>query len=112
MKEILATLITFSLLIFTNCGQKKSENETTKQIDSCLSELENVGFRGSVLVDIHGEQIVSNGYGFSDAEKQIKNSPTTIFDIGSSTKQFTASAKGLRLLKTPLGVIHSENHLR
>ena len=41
---------------------------------------------------MNGEMIISKGYGFSDQEKKIYNTPKTIFDIGSITKQFTATA--------------------
>lgn len=80
------------LFLFTNCRQDKSENETHQRIENYLSELENVGLNGAVLVELNGELIISKGFGFSDKETQIKNSSTTIFDIGSITKQFTATA--------------------
>lgn len=80
------------MLVQNACGRTNKANETHNRIDSYLSELENVGFYGSVLVELNGEKAISKGYGFSDVEKQIKNSPNTIFDIGSITKQFTAAA--------------------
>lgn len=92
MKHLLTAIFALIFLLHTNCGQTSKENETHKRIDSYLSALENVGFYGSVLVEINGEKIISKGYGFSDVEKQIKNSPKTVFDIGSITKQFTAAA--------------------
>src|SRR5690606_25577086 len=57
-----------------------------------LSELEKTGFYGSVLVELNNRKVVTNGYGFSDKEKLIKNSANSVFDIGSITKQFTAAA--------------------
>ncbi|CAM4081114.1 serine hydrolase domain-containing protein [Gillisia hiemivivida] len=92
MKQILTTLFTLILFVSTTCGQTKEENETIQQITTYLSELEKVGFNGSVLVELNGKQVISEGYGFSDKERQLKNSSTTIFDIGSITKQFTAAA--------------------
>lgn len=50
------------------------------------------GFSGSVLVAKKGEIILSKGYGWADRENKIPNSPSTVFNIGSVTKQFTASA--------------------
>ncbi|MBK8472560.1 MAG: beta-lactamase family protein [Sphingobacteriales bacterium] len=41
---------------------------------------------------IERRKAISKGYGFSDVEKANQNSPNTIFDIGSITKQFTAAA--------------------
>ncbi len=92
MKYSLTAILSLILLLNTNCGQTKNKNGTYEKLDKYLSELENVGFYGSVLVEINGEIVISKGFGFSDVEKQIKNSPTTVFDIGSITKQFTAAA--------------------
>jgi CubicO group peptidase (beta-lactamase class C family) len=92
MKPLLTSVLFLILLLNTNCGQTKKESDTSQKIEKYLSALENVGFYGSVLVEINGEKVISKGFGFSDVEKQIKNSPTTVFDIGSITKQFTAAA--------------------
>ncbi len=92
MKQIIAILLTLTLFLSIGCKHEIHQNATFRQIDSYLSELEKIGFSGSVLVDIKGLKILSKGYGFSDKEKQLKNSPNTIFDIGSVTKQFTAAA--------------------
>lgn len=92
MKLIPAILFALAFLLFTSCGQAEKKNNTFEQVDNYLSELDKVGFYGSVLVDLNGEPILSKGYGFSNIDKQIKNSAATIFDIGSLTKQFTASA--------------------
>jgi CubicO group peptidase (beta-lactamase class C family) len=50
------------------------------------------GFSGAVLVSKKGEIILSKGYGWADRKNKIPNSPSTVFNIGSVTKQFTASA--------------------
>ena len=85
-------LITLILLLLFNFGLTKNDDKISEKIDRYLSELEKAGFYGSVLVEVNGEQIISKGYGYSNSEKQIDNSPATIFDIGSITKQFTSAA--------------------
>lgn len=50
------------------------------------------GFSGSLLVVHKGELLVREGYGFADKQRQIANTPKTIFDFGSLTKQFTGAA--------------------
>ena len=88
-------LIAFVLTIFLNLqgfAQVENNAKTTKRINSYLSELEKVGFWGSVLVELNGEKVISKGYGYSDIAHSIKNTPNTIFSIGSLTKQFTATA--------------------
>lgn len=91
MKHILKTLFILVLFVSITRGQTKKEDEIIQRINTYLIDLEKVGFNGSVLVDLNGE-VISKGFGFSDRERQLKNSPSTIFDIGSITKQFTAAA--------------------
>jgi CubicO group peptidase (beta-lactamase class C family) len=65
---------------------------SVKEIKDYLEKLDRIGYSGAVLVALDGKPVVSKGFGFSDAERRVKNSPQTIFDIGSVTKQFTAAA--------------------
>jgi len=98
MTNIKKITITFLLLLITsNIGfsQKKSSKETAirvNKIEAYLTEMEKVGFFGTVLVELNGEKVISKGYGFRDINQKLKNTPNTIFDIGSITKQFTAAA--------------------
>ena len=69
-------------------GQNALENE----LDSYLSKLETKGFSGSILVAQMGEILLEQGYGYANKEKGIENTPETVFDIGSITKQFTGAA--------------------
>ncbi len=92
-------LITVSflfLLLFGHAGYSqqsvKRPQKTVKRIENYLNELEKVGFRGSVLIGLNGQRVISKGFGFSNESLKLKNTPTTIFDIGSITKQFTAAA--------------------
>lgn len=59
MKLVPAILFTLTLLLFASYGQIKNENNTSKRIENYLSELEKVGFYGSVLVELDGEVIIS-----------------------------------------------------
>src|SRR5664279_3715630 len=56
------------------------------------SQVDQGGFRGSVLVGINGRIVFEKGYGYADEEWQAKNTPTTKFRIASLTKQFTAAS--------------------
>ncbi|MDQ2086961.1 serine hydrolase [Herbivorax sp. ANBcel31] len=70
-------------------------NELTMEehFDRYLTAMkENRGFRGSVLVAHEGETLFSKGYGYANYEEGVKNTPNTMFAIGSVTKQFTAMA--------------------
>ncbi|WP_417201378.1 serine hydrolase [Bizionia sp.] len=83
---VLITLSTFSL--FAQNNVKKLINK----IDVYLEASETNGFSGVVLVAKQGEVMLSKGYGWADRKNKIPNSPATVFNIGSVTKQFTASA--------------------
>jgi CubicO group peptidase (beta-lactamase class C family) len=91
-KQILISIVFLLLTLFINCSQPKKENETNTRVKNYLLEIGKAGFFGSVLVELDGEVIVSEGYGLSNIEKQLKNTASSIFDIGSITKQFTAAA--------------------
>jgi CubicO group peptidase (beta-lactamase class C family) len=63
------------------------------EIDTYLNTLVRLGsFSGSVLIARNGEVLLRKGYGFSDREQKIPNTPQTKFRLGSITKQFTAMA--------------------
>ncbi len=49
-------------------------------------------FSGSLLINRDGEPIICKGYGMSNYEYGISNTPETIFRIASLSKQFTAFA--------------------
>ena len=62
------------------------------KIDTYLNASVANGFSGSVLVSIKNEIVLSKGYGWSDRNNKIPNTSSTVYNIGSVSKQFTASA--------------------
>lgn len=50
------------------------------------------GFRGAVLAAKHGEVVVAVGVGSADLRDRVANTPNTLFEIASATKQFTGAA--------------------
>lgn len=66
--------------------------DAVSRLERYLTGLEARGFSGSVLVESGGTIALSHGYGLADRERGLKNTPSTVFDIGSITKQFTAAA--------------------
>lgn len=67
-----------------------------QKIDSYLQSMVKAGFRGAVLVKREGELVLSKGYGYAkgtgDAIGAFRNTASTVFQIASLTKQFTAAA--------------------
>ncbi|MEQ9221058.1 MAG: serine hydrolase domain-containing protein [Cyclobacteriaceae bacterium] len=94
MKYKLLIALSIVFLLYS-CIQEQEDTDLitiTKHIDDYLTQSASNGFSGSVLVAKKGEIILSKGYGWADRENKIPNSPSTVFNIGSVTKQFTASA--------------------
>lgn len=97
MKKSIITFIVLSvqLTLGTNIliGQESHSNDELKsKIDIYLNNSVTNGYSGSVLVAKKGEIILSKGYGWSDRENKIPNTSSSVFNIGSVTKQFTAAA--------------------
>lgn len=78
--------------LWPNTSSLSETKELTSRIDSFLTKSTENGFSGSVLVAVEGQIILSKGYGYSNRAKKIPNTPSTVFNIGSVTKQFTSAA--------------------
>lgn len=91
LKQILS-LCTGLILMFPVAAQQLDTHRIAQRIENYLAAMEKAGFYGSVLVECEGKKIVAKGYGYRNIEKNLKNQPTTIFNINSVTKQFTAAA--------------------
>ncbi len=62
------------------------------QLDDYMTRLEGVGFSGAIIVVSDGEILLRKGYGLADRELKRPVLPSTVFTIGSITKQFTGAA--------------------
>ncbi len=94
-------IILFSILVCTqlilgtmtlNAQTIENTPALTTKIDTYLNASVGNGFAGAVLVSRKGEVILSKGYGWADRKNKIPNTSSTVFNIGSISKQFTASA--------------------
>ena len=79
-----------ALLLPTNgFAQKDYQNLIDQYMQALVAVNE---FSGVILVSNKGEVIYKKPFGYADREWKIPNSIETKFEIGSLTKQFTASA--------------------
>jgi CubicO group peptidase (beta-lactamase class C family) len=92
MKEVSIAILMTLFFFKLSFAQQKNSSEITKRIETYLIEFEKAGFSGTLLIELYGNKVISKGYGFRNIKLKEKNTPNTIFDIGSLTKQFTASA--------------------
>ena len=90
--SIKALIFAFSTFLTLNSFSQSTNKELFNRIDTYLESSVTNGFSGVILVSKKGEIILSKGYGWADRKNKIPNSPSTVFNIGSVTKQFTASA--------------------
>jgi CubicO group peptidase (beta-lactamase class C family) len=63
-----------------------------QKVEQCFQSLEDKGFSGAVLVVKDTQAIIHKACGLADMEKNVPNTLETVFDIGSISKQFTATA--------------------
>ncbi len=87
MKKALITLFAIIYLSFNLIAQQ-FENK----IDSLIEKAVQLNrFNGSVLVAKNGRIIYEKAFGYQDGGKNILNTSNTIYQIGSTTKEFTAA---------------------
>ncbi|MEI3797189.1 MULTISPECIES: serine hydrolase domain-containing protein [unclassified Chitinophaga] len=87
-QKIVITLIAVLVAVHVN-GQP----ERVASIDSILTEMARQDqFSGAVLIADRSGVLLSKGYGYSDREHRIKNTPDTKFSLSSGSKIFTGMA--------------------
>jgi len=69
-----------------------NQGTTAATIHTELTQRVPAGFGGAIIVERDGNVILKSGYGWADRERHIAFTPSTIAQVGSLTKQFTATA--------------------
>ena len=106
---IYTLLFCISLNSSSTAQHKESRSTIYTKIDNYLEVGIKNGFAGAIAVIKKGEVVINKGYGFANKDLQWHNNPNTIFDIGSNTKQFTATGI-LKLYE--MGKLQLENPLK
>ena len=94
-KGVVSSLLTLFLLTFTSSAQVPAgiNQDAVLRINEYMDGLVKIGkFNGSLLIARDGTVVVTKGYGMSNFELDVPNTPQTKFRIGSITKSFTAIA--------------------
>jgi CubicO group peptidase (beta-lactamase class C family) len=90
---LLSVITIMQLGTFNLSAQQKTQPTTLfSKIDTYLTAGSKNGFSGAISVVKNGKIIINKGYGEANKDTNTLNNPKTIFDIGSNTKQFTATA--------------------
>ncbi len=104
-----ATLIAALILYIATCGPARATSPVPAALQAWQQTLQQSAFSGTVLIARAGSVIYHRGFGQSDRDSQRPFDAHTVFDIGSLTKQFTATAimllveQGKLSLDAPLG---------
>ncbi len=89
---IFTRLLPFLLISVSALGQPLTEKQITR-IDSLFSRYDKTNSPGCAVGIIReGQLVFQRGYGMADLEWGQAINPVTVFDIGSTSKQFTAAS--------------------
>lgn len=87
MKKTIITLFSIIYAALSANGQHLGT-----KIDSLIEKAVKLNrFNGTVLVSKKGKVVYEKAYGYQNVAKNIVNTPNTIYQIGSTTKEFTAA---------------------
>src|SRR5258705_7505281 len=91
-KRVLAVALGFAM--FAGSGDvAKPQGKMAKAADEVFADLTKLGSPGCALAAARdGKIIYEKGYGLANIEEGVSITPQTVFDIGSTSKQFTAAS--------------------
>lgn len=91
MKKIILFILAIGFIV--SCDTAKEDNKIALQLDEYLSaQVKNYHFNGNVLVAEKGEIIFQKSYGYADFDTKRMLNDSSVFELASVSKQFTAMA--------------------
>jgi CubicO group peptidase (beta-lactamase class C family) len=85
-----------AVMALSTCGAASANgpsDKTTAAVDEVFADLTKPGSPGCALgVYRDGAIIYTKGYGLGNLEENVPITPASVFDIGSTSKQFTAAS--------------------
>src|SRR5688572_5906799 len=79
-------------LVPAGCRTTATDANVARRLDALFSDLHERGLFDGAVVVANGDRIVwENGFGFANAERQVRFTPDTPADGGSLAKTFTAA---------------------
>lgn len=86
------------LLFLFACKQEEGTNKISKQLDEFLTgQQQHFRFNGNVLIAENGKIVLQKSYGYADFDSQRMLNDSSVFELASVSKQFTAA--GILILK-------------
>jgi CubicO group peptidase (beta-lactamase class C family) len=95
-RSLLSVALCGALLVGRVHAQAQEAPPWVAEVDALFATWDKPGSPGCALGVIQdGELVHARGFGEASLEHGVKITPATVFDIGSTSKQFTAAAIGL-----------------
>jgi CubicO group peptidase (beta-lactamase class C family) len=92
VKKVGAGIFGLTILLTVD-GLANAQEKVTKAADEVFVDLSKPGSPGCALAAARGGKIIyEKGYGLANIEENVPITPQTVFDIGSTSKQFTSAS--------------------
>lgn len=69
-----------------------NQGPVASAIHAAIAQRVGIDFRGAIIVEMDGAVVLKAGYGWANRERRVGFTTSTIAQVGSLTKQFTATA--------------------
>ncbi|HSA96030.1 MAG TPA: serine hydrolase, partial [Acidobacteriota bacterium] len=105
-KSVLVALAAIALAIVTASSPAgPAAEQATDKVDRLFAAWDKTASPGAALAVIKDGQIIyERGYGMARLENGVVNTPDTVFDIGSVSKQFTAACAAILIREGKLRI--------
>lgn len=92
-----AAICVASFMLFAICEPPRAvaadDRNETKRVDELFNDLTKPGSPGCAMAAArNGKLLYAKGYGLANIEENVPITPQTVFDIGSTSKQFAATS--------------------
>lgn len=91
-RSLLRLATPFALFLILGASGTQADNELAAKVDRIFAKWNRSTPGCTVAASVDGQQKLAKAYGMADLEHDVANTPDTIFEAGSVSKQFTAAA--------------------
>lgn len=95
MRKVAITAVAVALAVWTLSAWQGPDRTAAGKIDAAMAKWTAATPGCAIGASIEGQTVVSKAWGMADLEHDVPNTPDTIFEAGSVSKQFTAAAVAL-----------------